>query len=62
MALVTSYRLVTRLAGDSGRLSCNWWAAIAGVQVDLERRTATMDDRTSEWRGVYAGPVAPIMP
>jgi hypothetical protein len=59
--LITSHRLVTRLAGDNGRLISNLWTAIAGVQVDLEHRTVTMDDRVSEWRGVYAGSVAPLV-
>lgn len=59
--LVTSHRLATRLTGDSGRLISNWWTSIAGVQVDLERQTVTMDDRTGQWRGVYAGPAVPII-
>jgi hypothetical protein len=59
--LITSRRLVTRLTGDSGRLISNWWTTIAGVQVDLERGTVTMDDRMSEWRGAYVGPAAPIV-
>jgi hypothetical protein len=59
--LITSHRLVTRLANDSGRLISNWWTAIGGVQVDLEHQTVTMDDRTSEWRGAYAGPATPII-
>jgi hypothetical protein len=59
--LITSHRLVTRLVGDNGRLGSNWWAAIGGVQVDLERQTVTMDDRASGWRGVYSGPAAPIV-
>jgi hypothetical protein len=59
--LITSHRLVTRLAGDSGRLISNWWTAIAGVQVDLKHQTVTMDDRTSSWRGVYVGPATPII-
>jgi hypothetical protein len=59
--LITSQRLVTRLAGDSGRLISNWWAGIGGVQVDLEHRTVTMDDRSSKWRGFYAGPAAPVI-
>jgi hypothetical protein len=59
--LVTSHRLVTRVAGDSGRLISNWWAQIAGVQIDLDRETVTMDDRLSEWRGAYIGPAAPVI-
>lgn len=59
--LVTSHRLVTLLAGDSGRLVSNWWTSIAGVEVNLEQETVTMDDRASEWRGAYAGPTAPII-
>jgi hypothetical protein len=59
--LITSHRLVTRLAGDSGRLGSNWWTAIGGVEVDLEGQTVAMDDRISEWRGVYAGPAIPII-
>jgi hypothetical protein len=59
--LISSHRLVTRLAGDSERLGSNWWTAIGGVQVDLERQTVAMDDRTSSWRGVYAGPATPII-
>jgi hypothetical protein len=58
---MTSHRLVTRLTGDSGRLISNWWRAIAGVQIDLERQTLTMDDYRSEWRGLYAGPATPII-
>jgi hypothetical protein len=59
--LITSHRLVTRLAGDSGRLGSNWWTAIAGVQVDLEHQTVAMDDDLNKWRGIYAGPATPIM-
>jgi hypothetical protein len=59
--LITSCRLITRLAGDSGRLISNWWPSIAGVQIDLEHQIVTMDDRTSDWRGLYAGPATPII-
>jgi hypothetical protein len=52
---------VTRVAGDGGRLISNWWTQIAGVQVDLDHETVTMDDRVSEWRGAYVGPVVPII-
>jgi hypothetical protein len=46
---------------DRGRLICNWWRAIAGVQVDLEHQNVEMDDRMSEWRGVYGAPATPII-
>ena len=34
---------------------------MAGAQVDLERQTVIMDDRAGQWRGLYAGPAAPII-
>ena len=54
--LLTSHRLLTRLAADGGRLISNWWASIGGVQVDLQRDLVILDDRTSNWRGACGGP------
>jgi hypothetical protein len=59
--LLTSHRLLTRLAADGGRLISNWWASIGGVQVDLQRDLVTLDDRTTNWRGAYGGPAAAII-
>jgi hypothetical protein len=59
--VVTSRRLATRLAADGGRLVSNWWASIAGVQVDLSRDVVVMDDRASSWRGAYGGPAATVI-
>jgi hypothetical protein len=59
--LLTSQRLVTRLAADRDRLVSNWWASIAGVQVDLARDLVGLDDTTSTWRGAYGGPAVPLI-
>ncbi|HZT66198.1 MAG TPA: hypothetical protein VFA11_10460 [Acidimicrobiales bacterium] len=60
-SLVTSHRLVTRLAGDGGRLVSNWWSWVAGVNVDLAADTVVLDDHSGEWRGAYTGPGAPVL-
>lgn len=59
--VVTSHRLATRLAADGCRLVSNWWASIAGVQVDLARDVVVLDDRASSWRGAYGGPAAALV-
>jgi len=59
--LLTSHRLLTRLATDGGRLISNWWVGIGGVQVDLARDLITLDDRTSSWRGAYGGPAVAVI-
>jgi hypothetical protein len=59
--VITSRRLATRLAAGGGRLVSNWWASIAGVQVDLSRDVVVLDDRASGWRGAYAGPAAAVV-
>jgi hypothetical protein len=53
--------LATRLAADGSRLVSNWWASIAGVQVDLAADIVVLDDRASSWRGAYGGPAAAIV-
>ena len=59
--LLTSHRLLTRLAADGGRLISSWWASIGGAQVDLQRDLVTLDDRTGNWRGSYGGPAVAII-
>ena len=59
--LLTSHRLLTRLATDGGRLISNWWVSIGGAQVDLQRDLVTLDDRTTSWRGAYGGPAVAII-
>lgn len=61
LTLLTSHRLLTRLAADGGRLISNWWASIGGVQVDLQRDLVILDDRTSDWRGADGGPAAAVI-
>ncbi len=51
--VITSQRLATRLAAEGGRLVSNWWASIAGVQVDLGCHLVALDDRAGSWRGSY---------
>ena len=34
---------------------------MAGVQVDLSHDAVALDDRASEWRGLYGGPAAAII-
>jgi hypothetical protein len=53
--------LATRLAADGSRLVSNWWASVAGVQVDLAADVVVLDDRASSWRGAYGGPSATIV-
>ena len=60
-AVITSHRLATRLSADGSRLVSNWWASIAGVQLDLARDMVVLDDRASSWRGAYGGPAAAIV-
>ena len=59
--MITSQRLATRLGADGGWLVSNWWASIAGVQVDLGCHLVVLDDRAGSWRGPYGGPAAAIM-
>jgi hypothetical protein len=59
--LMTSRRLLTRLAADSGRPISKWWISIGGVQVDLARDVVTLDDRTGNWRGAYGGPTVAVI-
>jgi hypothetical protein len=53
--------LATRLAADGSRPVSNWWASIAGVQVDLAADIVVLDDPASSWRGAYGGPATAIV-